>query len=161
MRTLNILVTLLIGCFILGCGSKEPAVSTYAFYTYEAECLGTNHDGSQTLLVWGTGKSPKEASAAAVKEAVFTIMFKGINKGIGDCSAKPLVNKPNADKTYQVYLNSLLSNKSFYKKIVKGVEGHDAAKAHNGLYKVGQVVHIDVPALRQQLINDGIISTTH
>lgn len=160
MKAFNIWGTLLVFVLITGCGSKEPAISTYTFYTYDAECLG-NNNGLQTILAWGTGKSEREAANAAVRNAVLAVMFKGVHKGIGNCNIKPLINKADAETAYQDYFNRLMSTGSLYKKFVKDVEDHKASKAHDNLYKVGRIVQINIPVLRQQLIDDGILSATN
>ena len=56
--------------------------TTSAYYEYDAECLGVELDGSQTLRIWGVGRNKKDAVEQAKKNAVRTVLFKVIHGGL-------------------------------------------------------------------------------
>ncbi len=88
------------------------------YYEYEAECLGVELDGSQTLRVWGTGKNKKDAVEQAKKNAVRTVIFKGIRAGVAGCNTKPILFEVNAEEKYEDYFNAFFMDKGEYLKYV-------------------------------------------
>ncbi|MEG1999309.1 MAG: hypothetical protein RR015_04775, partial [Bacteroidales bacterium] len=46
---------------LLICIMSVYSQSTGAYYNYETECLGIEHDGSQTLRVWANGRNRSDA----------------------------------------------------------------------------------------------------
>ncbi|MCQ2265859.1 MAG: hypothetical protein MJZ46_07480 [Bacteroidales bacterium] len=68
------------------------------YYTPEIECLGVEEDGSQTLRSWGVGRNKQDAIEQAKKNAVKAVLFKGIQKGNGECNVRPLIYEVNAQE---------------------------------------------------------------
>lgn len=92
--------------------------STSAYNTYEAECLGVELDGSQTLRVWGVGRNKKDAVEQAKKNAVRAVLFKGIHSGMSGCNTKPLVFEVNAEERYEDYFNVFFMDGGEYSKYI-------------------------------------------
>ena len=80
--------------------------TTSAYYEYDAECLGVELDGSQTLRIWGVGRNKKDAVEQAKKNAVRTVLFKGIHGGLSGCNTKPVILEVNAEEKYEDYFNA-------------------------------------------------------
>ena len=72
---------------------------------FEAECLGVEGDGSQTIRAYGFGKDKDDAVEQAQKNAVYAVIFKGITKGSG-CNMKPLLTEVNAREKYEDYFDN-------------------------------------------------------
>jgi len=131
-----------------------------AFYNSSIECLGTGHDGSSTLRVWGTGKNKADAIEMAKKNAVYEILFKGIRSNTKDCSLKPLITEVNARERYDAYFNRFFAQKGAYRNYVDMNNGkrdariEDANKSH---VKYGIVVTVQNVELKNRLIADGIL----
>ena len=45
---------IVVACITTGCSRKTVAS---AYQDYKIQCLGVEHDGSQTLLSWGEGRN--------------------------------------------------------------------------------------------------------
>lgn len=100
------------------CISAYSQTSSSAYYEYEAECLGTELDGSQTLRVWGIGRNKKDAVEQAKKNAVRVVVFKGIKSGLSGCNLRPIIMEVNAEEKYEDYFNIFFTDKGEYLKYV-------------------------------------------
>lgn len=90
--------------------------SIAAYHTFDVTCLGVAHDGSQTLLSWGSGKNKEAAIEQATKNAVQAVIFKGILDGNKGCDVRPLINEPNAREKYEDYFNAFFAEGGDYKQ---------------------------------------------
>lgn len=147
---------------ILMTGCKTPQIidSTWAGSTFDVECMGTDLDGSQTLRCWGTGKNKPQAMETAKKNAVRTIIFKGVSAGVGGCNTKPLIYEVNAEEKYENYFNRFFADGGIYKNFTSMTDekrNSRIKRSNNSIETWGVVVRVDRAALRQQLIDDGII----
>lgn len=131
-----------------------------AYTNFETTCMGSEGDGSQTLRAWGKGSNEADAIEQAKKTAVYDVIFKGI-KGQGDCNKRALVNEVNARERYENYFDPFFSDGGEYKKFVKEEQTNKASRLKikgSGMNQWGIIVTVDRPALRQQLIRDGILA---
>lgn len=145
---------------ITGCKTPQIIDSTYAGSTFEVECMGTDLDGTQTLRCWGTGKDKAQAMETAKKNAVRTVIFKGVSAGKGGCNTKPLILEVNAEEKYENYFNRFFADGGEYKKFTSMTDEKRNSRiksSNNSVETWGAVVRVDRAALRQQLITDGII----
>lgn len=145
---------------ITGCKTPQVIDSTWAGTTFEVECMGSDLDGTQTLRSWGTGKNKPQAMETAKKNAVRTVIFKGISAGVGECDTKPLIFEVNAQEKYRSYFNHFFADGGVYKKFTSMVDEKRNSRvksSNNSIETWGVVVRVDREALRQQLIDDGII----
>lgn len=150
---------LIIGIMILwSCKSSKDSIASY--YTYEIECLGVELDGSQTLRTWGSGKDKSDAIEQAKKNAVHTVLFKGVRAGKSGCETKPLVLEVNAEKKYAAYFNKFFKDGGSYKKFVNTKDENKDSRvkeSNSSEVKYGITVRVLSPKLKKQLEKDGII----
>lgn len=127
-----ILATSVATCLgLMGCRSAATSVAT--FHTPNIECMGVEHDGSQTLRSYGTGSNKTDAIEQAKKNAVREVIFKGIRYGQTGCNMRPLVNEVNAEEKYRDYFNIFFADGGEYRKYVSLADerkrSRDKAKA--------------------------------
>lgn len=148
-----------------------PAIRIYgqtnaaAYSTYNVECLGVELDGSQTLRAWGLGKNKKDAVEQAQKEAVRTVIFKGIHEGISGCNTKPIIFEVNAEEKYEDYFNAFFKDGGEYLKYVSmedekkdGPFKKDKDKEKSQHFvKYGITVRVLRSELKQRLETDNIL----
>ncbi len=139
------------------CGSTTKAT---AYYTYNTQCLGTELDGSQTLLAWGEGRNRSDAIEQAKKNAVRDVIFKGIHAGKTECTQVPLVNTPNAQQRYEEYFNIFFADGGEYLKYVSMADQKSGSKDKEA-YQYGKKISVTVRVLRfelkRRLQDDGIL----
>lgn len=148
------------------CSKKSTPVSkASAYVNYEPTCMGVEHDGSQTLRIWGKGSSKSDAIEQAKKNAVYEVLFNGI-KGTGECERRPLVSEVNARERYARYFNPFFADGGEYRKFVVEESANEASRLEargSSIYNYGIIVTVDREGLRNQLERDGILAsgTTH
>ena len=91
----------------LTCGVCHAQRQNSGVKEFEAECLGVEGDGSQTIRAYGFGKDKDDAVEQAQKNAVYAVIFKGITKGSG-CNMKPLLTEVNAREKYEDYFKTMV-----------------------------------------------------
>lgn len=157
----NLLLTALVvaALSLVGCKSSTTVSDEYAsVQKFEVVCLGSNHDGTQTLRSWGKGSSKSDAIENAKRNAVETVIFKGINSG-GDCDKRPLVNQANARELYEDYFNAFFKKGGAYAKYVKLDEKRTSRINASGTSQEawGVVLTVDRAALKKRLADDNLI----
>lgn len=125
------------------------------------ECLGVEHDGSQTLLVQGMGHNKADAKEQAKKNAVMAVLFIGVRSGLGGCEIRPLITEVNAREKYARYFDIFFMDKGEYVNYVS----MEDTRPHSQTKKKGKEqrkITITVRVLRSQLAerlqNDGILN---
>lgn len=135
--------------------------SINAFYKYEVECEGSEMDGSQMVRAFGNGKTKMDAKKQAEKIAVHAIIFKGIRLGESGCSVKPLVFNPNIEDEKADFFNEFFSDEGGYSKFISYSDTPKKNKIKErgeGKEKfIGVIVTVNVPKLKKELIEKGII----
>jgi hypothetical protein len=151
--------------FVLtSCGLfTQPQTKTAGNYQYKTECLGVEGDGTQTVKAWGKGRNRFDAFDQALKNAIFDVIFNGINNGSSECEMRPLVPEVNARQKYEVYFDKFFKDGGEYKKYIsmrdEQIEHIINRERKEG---VGTVTHSAVvivkrPQLKAKLIADGIL----
>lgn len=114
-------------------GCKTAATSVTPYLPDIVECMGVEHDGSQTLRVSGTGRNKADAIEQAKKNAVREVIFKGIRQGKQGCNMRPIVNEVNAEERYEEYFNIFFADGGEYRKYISMADernnSHDKAQA--------------------------------
>ncbi len=157
------LAAIAIGAGTTGCSKKHTVNAPHtsaAYTTFETTCLGVEGDGTQTLRAWGKGSNKSDAIEQAKKTAVYDVIFKGI-KGTGECNATPLVLEVNARERYANYFDPFFHDGGEYRKFVKEESAGEATRikaAGTSITNYGIIVTVNRPKLRQQLIEDGVIT---
>ena len=79
-------------CMLNSCKTTIQIPSEYAYVQMQPECISYNSDGSLVLRSWGMGSNKNSAIENAKRNALETVVFKGIN---GSCFVSPLISEPN------------------------------------------------------------------
>lgn len=144
---------------LASCSQKVSDTGTY--YNYKTQCLGTELDGSQTLLSWGEGRNRSDAVEQAKKNAVRDVIFNGIHEGRSDCDKRPLLNIPNAKERYEEYFNIFFSDGGEYQKYISMAD-EKARSRNKEKYQYGRkmsvTVRVDRSALKARLKADGLLN---
>jgi hypothetical protein len=141
--------------------SQNSKVANY--YEYSTECLGVEHDGTQTLKVWGKGRNRFDAIEQAKKNALYDVLFKGISAGSSACTTPPLVPELNARETYSDYFNGFFKDDGPFKEFISLRDERldkkisRERKATNNQVTLSMVIQVNKPALKEKLKKDGII----
>lgn len=155
-RILGITVVALL-CAMTATAQKT---AVYAYTNKTLECLGVELDGSQTLRVSGIGRNKADSKEQAKKNAVWAVIFNGIQGGAEGCNTRPLINEPNAAEKYEDYFNIFFADNGDYKEYIS-MEDTKRRSAKKAKSKVAANYTITVrvlrPQLRQRLISDGVL----
>lgn len=131
--------------------------------SYQTECISVEQDGSQTLRVFGKGRNRSDAMEQAKKDAVYEILFKGVQKGNEGYNLRPIVTEVNARERYQDYFDIFFMDGGEYLKYVSMADKRlgSTKKIKDSAAQVGYMVTVRVliPELRQRLRQDGILKT--
>lgn len=149
--------------FLLGitaCKTPAKIDNSYAGFSFEVECLGSDLDGTQTLRSFGKGKNKAQAMETAKKNAVKAVLFDGIRFGSSDCSPQPIIGGANPLEKHQVYFNKFFADGGAYKEYTSMMDEKRTSRvksADRSIENWGIVVRVDRAGLKQRMINDGII----
>ncbi len=120
--------------------------------------LNTELDGSVTVRSYGEGKRRLDAREQARKNAVYAIVFKGI-QAEGQ-PIRPLVTEANGYERHEAYWAEFFADGGIYKQYATGKDEKLSAKERNR-GKVqnihGSIVRVLRGQLKTRLIKDGII----
>lgn len=147
--------------WLTSCKSPTVIDSVYATRTFEVECLGSDLDGSQTLRSWGQGKNKSQAMENARKNAVRAVLFDGITHGGNGCDQRPVIGGVNAHEKNQVYFNRFFADGGEYKKFTSMEDEKRTSRmksSDKSIENWSVVVRVNRAALRQRMIDDGIIN---
>ena len=144
--------------------SCKPPKDLSSHYNYESECVGVDLDGSQTLKVWGTGRTRAYAIEMAKKNGVRDILFKGIRNGKSDCNVKPILTEVNVQEKYEAYFNKFFSSDGSYKTFVSTPKGglittteveYKGSSKTSLTYSI--IINVNRSALKTKMIQDNIL----
>ncbi len=155
------LLTLMVCLVLVGCKTPTKVDSTYASVNSEAECLGTDLDGTQTLRSFGKGKNKAQAMETARKNAVRAVLFRGIQAGTSECSSRPIVNTVNAEEKYESYFNKFFADGGAFEEYSSLIDEKRTSRIKSSDKAVenwGVIVRVDRAGLKDRMINDGIIN---
>ena len=87
-----------------------------AYYDFKTKVLGTELDGSYTVVAWGRARHALDAYYQAQKQAVYDIVFNGVYAQTANLpNLQPLLLEVNAKDKYQEYFNEFFSDNGEYK----------------------------------------------
>lgn len=155
MKTRLILFALLT-TMLFGCGSKRSG----AYYDYKTQLIGSELDGSYTLLSWGKARNAADAYIQAQKQAVFDVIFNGVTGNTTNNSLKPLLFEVNAREKYETYFNTFFEDNGPWKEYCSLKEKRVLSSNYYRTDKQSlcqTTVCVYREQLRQCLINDKII----
>lgn len=154
------LITALIGAALLLSGCSQRATDAGAYYSYATRCLGTELDGSYTLLAWGEGRNKQDAVEQAQKNAVRDVLFRGVHAGVKEREERPVLNEPNAQEKYEEYFNIFFADGGEYRKYVSGIDERRRSKQKESYHqgrKYSTTVRVNRAALKARLKADGVL----
>jgi len=161
-KTIISIVAAVSAVMITSCKTQDKLAVNY---TYESECLGIDLDGSQTLKVWGTGRTREEAIEQAKKNGVRDVLFKGIRKGKPDCDLRPVLAGVNVQEKNESYFNTFFAHNGAYKDFISirkdyigktnEVEFASSSK-NNKLYSV--IIMVQRAQIKERMIQDRILT---
>lgn len=130
--------------------------------SFQTECIGKELDGSLTLRVWGEGRNRSDAKEQCKKNAVYEVLFKGVDNGNSGFDSRPIITEVNARVRYRDYFDIFFSDGGEYLKYVSMAD----KRAHSTVRKEGSsqvfyqmTVRVLSSDLRARLVADGILQT--
>jgi len=146
--------------------SCKPQSDIAGNYKFETECLGVELDGSQTLKVWGSGRTRADAIEQAKKNGVRDVLFKGIRNGTSDCNVKPVLPEVNIQEKFEDYFNKFFTDDGPYKEFIALRKINYAPTTHEVIYKVtfggtlyyGVIIKVLRADLKKKMIQDNILT---
>lgn len=142
---------------VLSIGLSGVVVSAQ---TSDTECISVEQDGSQTLRIWGTGRNRSDAIEQAKKDAVYEVLFNGVQKGNKGYNRRPLIPEVNARERYQEYFDNFFKDKGDYLNYISMADRRwGSTEKEKGPIQVRYriTVRVLIPELRQRLLQDGIL----
>ena len=124
----------------------------------ECQYLNTELDGSITVRSYGDGRNNKDAREQARKNAVFQIVFKGIQ--VKGQTVRPLVGEANAYERHETYWAKFFADGGIFSEYATNEDEKSTAKKRKrgrtqNIY--GSVVRVRRGELKARLLQDGII----
>jgi len=141
---------------------NQRRVNRIGTFEMSTQCIATSQGTTYTIRAFGEGEDQKEAAGDAIFRAISDIIFRGIIKGKGGCSQKPLVFNPNLEEEKGSQLiGELLDNEKETEKIIKY---SDAEGRVNSKKQTGRIIafefDINISALRNYFTNKGLIKSS-
>lgn len=127
---------------------------------FNVQCMGIEMDGSQTLRVSGYGRRRSDAREQAKKNAVWAVIFYGVQEGAKGCNTRPLVTEVNARERHEEYFNKFFADGGPYLEYVSLADRKRGSTMHQK-DKLGAnyiiTLRVLCPQLKSKLKADGII----
>lgn len=157
MKLKKLLFLAAITLLIASCGSQK----SQTYYDYKTMLIGTELDGSYTLRSWGRARNAADAYVQAHKQAVYDIVFTGVQPASGNLQAlKPLLLEVNAKEKYEDYFNAFFADHGAYTKFSSIKEKRVFTTRYdrtNTQTTSETTVCVWRAKLKQQLIDDNIL----
>lgn len=156
--TYNIIISAMCLIGFSACSSIKKATNTAVWMEHEVECLGIGLDGTQQMKVYSRSANRSEAIEKALKNAVYTVTFKGVLGG--ECNSRPIIIEANAEQKYEDYFNVFFATGGEYRKYVKLSNNSNAGTItgkSGGQTLYGIQVEVDRAALRKRYESDNVI----
>lgn len=158
---IKLMMSAAIVCMIAFAACKTPTniSNEYGSYGFNTTCMGVDPNGGQILRTWGNGINKAKAIEQAKRNAVETVLLKGIVDGNGQCDKRPVINEVNAREKYETYFNAFFRDGGAYNKYVRLEESRTSRiKSKSSEMEAWSVVVIvDRSALKARMIEDNVI----
>lgn len=141
---------------------NQRRVNRIGTFEMSTQCITTSEGTTYTIRAFGEGEDQKEAAGDAIFRAISDIIFRGISKGKGGCSQKPLVFNPNLEEEKGSQLiGELLDNEKETEKIIKY---SDAKGRVNSKKQTGKIIafefDVNITALKSYFTSKGLIKSS-
>lgn len=157
MKLNKLFLALILGG-LMACNTPKDIDSTYANYNFETQHVKT--DGSiVTLRTWGKGNDKNDALDQARKNALRTLIFKGVTAGVNGGEVRPILLTVNAEEKYRDYFNKFFSTNGPWKEFVKIDEkmGGRKVSRNSEIENWETTVTVDTDKLIGRLTEDNIL----
>lgn len=145
-------------------GAKKKADEETMQWRYELQAsVGQAPKGTAIMRVWTYSKKVQIATLQAGKNAVHGILFAGIaptNDQLRLPGVPAIINDPTIETQHAAYFDAFFADGGPYQRYVSYMANGvpDEVIKIGKEYKVGLNVTVQVDALRQRLIDDGVIT---
>lgn len=164
MKTKTILSAIMMASLAIMIFSCKPQSDISGNYKFETECIGVELDGSQTLKVWGNGRTRADAIEQAKKNGVRDVLFKGIRNGTSDCNVKPVLSEVNIQEKNEDYFFKFFTDGGPYKEFIslrpgKGITTNEVVykSTSGGTQYYGVIIRVLRADLKARMIQDNIL----
>ncbi len=135
--------------------------SSQSYYDFETKLIAVEGDGTYTIRAFGRGRNITHAYAQAQKQAVWDVIFKGVEPTTtGIKPLKPLILEVNAEEKYGEYFETFFLDGGEYLNYVSYKERKTGSSRFqkNDVQSTAQVtVSVYRTKLKQKLIEEGIL----
>lgn len=157
MKRSLLLLSIAILPLLIGCGIQ----SSQAFYNYDSRIISSELDGSYNIRAFGRGRNAVVAYDEARKQAVYDVLFNGVQSSNSRISSlQPLMLEVNAKTKYEDYFNTFFADGGAYRDFTSLHDTRILTENwhNNKLQILVQVsITVDRKALKQKLIEDNIL----
>lgn len=159
MRRISLLIAI-VGAAILVTSCNAQKHTTQAYYSHKCEYLNHELDGSITVRAYGQGRNRVDARVQARKNAVYQVIFEGVNVPNNPSLSRPLVYEKNAYEKYMHIFKYFFEDDGEYEYFI---HKHDKRantneKSWGGVQmKVATTITIEREELKAFLIEQQII----
>jgi hypothetical protein len=157
MKRSLLLLSIAILPLLIGCGIQ----SSQAFYNYDSRIISSELDGSYNIRAFGRGRNAVVAYDEARKQAVYDVLFNGVQSSNSRISSlQPLMLEVNAKTKYEDYFNTFFADGGAYRDFTSLHDTRILTENwhNNKLQILVQVsIAVDRKALKQKLIEDNIL----
>ncbi len=140
-----------------GCGPKR----SQAFYTAPSQLISANYDGTYVIRVQVRARNAAIAFTDAQRKAVEEVIFSGVKSATdGQPDLKPLCFDMNAREKNEQYFRAFFQDNGPWTRYAGLMDKRLGTTRYQrtGMQSVTTItVSVDRDALRDRLINDGII----
>ncbi|MCM1370107.1 MAG: hypothetical protein NC204_07010 [Candidatus Amulumruptor caecigallinarius] len=164
MKLIKIFVSLaLVALAVASCRPVRDVNPVQSVSRQEAVAVSYAPEGKITIRSWGVGPTRAAAIESAKINAVYDVLFKGIKTGAGAAEAmvrEPMMKEVNAYERYAGYFQPFLSAGGEYGRYVWEADKQSKLLKGSGTSSdsYGVLVVVDINALRNQLVTDGVIA---
>lgn len=157
MKKIAILMIAVGAMLLTACGVQN----SQAYYDYKSQLIGSEMDGTYTIRAYGRARNAVDAYVQARKQAVSDVLFEGVQAASGNLTnLRPLLLDKNAKTRHEDYFNRFFADGGEFEQYASMKERRlmSSKYARTHAQSVAQVtVCVDRAALKQKLINDGIL----
>uniref|UniRef100_UPI00405625B3 hypothetical protein n=1 Tax=Alistipes sp. TaxID=1872444 RepID=UPI00405625B3 len=142
-----------------GCAKKQYPISS-VFAAANVTYMNTELDGSITVRARGEGRNRRDAREQSAKNAVYEVIFNGVDVPGNAQLSEPLLSTLHAKERYEEFFNTFFADGGDYKQFVSMKDRKpDTDKEVKGKRQtqVTQTLRIARAQLRTYLIEQGII----
>jgi|GEM_PF-6109514 hypothetical protein len=151
-RILMSLLFMVIVASVTNCGRKNPLANQR---TVTAISTSKSESGFLYVKANGFGKNPKEAKNEAIRNAISSVLFKGVP---GSSVKRPLISQPGARQAHNLFFDPFFADNGPYLDyaVVMSHLAKDRIKVKSGVQRA-IILKVNYLRLQKALEQQGII----